>query len=91
MQQDSEKLLEGSARIALQTEIPFDEYIFIEKDPSFAGKLDELKSEFPNRNITVMNGDANDEIVNLCQSTDWSVTRSVVFLDPYGMSLTCAH
>ena len=87
MQQDSEKLLEGSARIALQTEIPFDEYFFIEKDTMFAEKLKELKSDFPNQKITILNGDANDEIIKICQSEFYSGTRAVVFLDPYGMSL----
>ena len=87
MKQENDELLEGSARIALQTEIPFNEYFFIEKNVRFAEKLDELKSEFPNRKITILTGDANDEIVKICQHEFDSRTRAVVFLDPYGMSL----
>lgn len=85
MQRENDDLLEGSTRIALQTKIPFDEYFFIEKDAKFAGKLHELKSEFPDTKITILNGDANVKIVEICNRINWKRTRAVVFLDPFGM------
>jgi three-Cys-motif partner protein len=83
------QLLDGSARIALKTEPRFSRYIFIDRDPQHCEELASLRTEFPEKaaTITVLRGDANAEIAKLCASTDWRLTRAVLFIDPYGMQL----
>lgn len=82
---EQEALLDGSARLALQVEPPFDAYIFIEQDSARCASLHALKSEFPEkaRSIRVEQADANDRIKALCQKP-WRSRRAVLFLDPYG-------
>lgn len=86
---EPQKLLEGSARLALKTDPPFDEFIFIELDPERCKQLEDLKTEFPNKSgqIQVQCGDANVVLQNLCEQLDWTHRRAVVFLDPYGMQV----
>jgi three-Cys-motif partner protein len=91
---DSEtvEFLKGSARVALETEPAFDQYIFVEKNPEYAARLDELRSTFPQLSdrIVIVPGDANDLLARWCRTTDWKKTRAVVFLDPYGMQVDWA-
>lgn len=81
---------EGSARIALQIDDPFDSYIFIEKDKEKVSELESLKTKFPQlaNRIKSVNQEANEYIKNLCKK-DWLKTnrRAVMFLDPYGMQV----
>jgi len=79
---------DGSARIALQVKHPFKEYIFIEKDKNRFSKLKKLRNEFPNERIEFINNDANDYLINLCDERNWTSTRALVFLDPYGMQVS---
>lgn len=85
---EPQSLLDGSARIALLTDPPFDNYLFIEQSVTRCARLEGLKAEFPDlaRKIDVLRGDANTEIRNLC-SRDWRSNRAVLFLDPYGMQV----
>lgn len=53
-----------------------------------ASELSGLIAEFPTRKIEVINGDANDVIIRLCDKTDWRSSRGVVFLDPYGLQVS---
>lgn len=89
-EEDVRDFFEGSARIALQLDDPFDSYIFIEKDEEKSAELDKLKIEFPQfaNKITSINQEANKYIQNLCEK-DWLITnrRAVMFLDPYGMQV----
>jgi hypothetical protein len=85
---DLDKVMKGSARLALEVEPPFHRYILIERVTRHVGELEGLKSEFSNRSIEIVNADANEAISALCQNTDWRSTRGVVFLDPYGLQLT---
>ena len=78
----------GSARLALEVEPPFHRYILIERATRRASELTGLKTEFPSRNVEIINADANDAIAELCETTSWSGTRGVVFLDPYGLQVT---
>ncbi len=80
---------DGSARIALQLDSPFDEYIFIEKSAEHSSQLHSLKYEFPEmaRAITIMREDANDALIRLCRERNWHKERAVAFLDPYGMQV----
>lgn len=82
-------LIDGSARRALKLEHPFDKYAFIDKDQ---GKLLQLE-RFVREDTGLLSrthfipGDANTEILQLVVSTDWSRTRAVAFLDPFGMQV----
>lgn len=81
--------LDGSARIALKVEPPFDRYIFVEMDSEKCQRLVKLQSEFPDRTIEIRNGDANEQLKALA-SKNWSRHRAVLFLDPYGMQVEWA-
>jgi three-Cys-motif partner protein len=85
--EESQRFLDGSARIALQSDPPFDEFIFIESAGKRASELRKLQLEFSSKKIDVRKGDANEQIHKLCTSTNWRNTRAVVFLDPYGMQV----
>lgn len=88
---DPQGLLDGSARLALKTEPRFDKYIFIERRAKRCAELDALKQEFPDKaaDIEVRQGDANQEIQDLCK-LNWTSHRAVLFLDPYGMQVDWA-
>ena len=77
--------LRGSARIALEVDPPFDRLIFVDNKRSHVQALEDLALEYPERNVTVLRGDANKMIVQAIKSQDWSGVRAVMFLDPYGM------
>ncbi len=78
----------GSASIALETDPPFDEWIFIEKDAKKCKELEKLRHQYPEYGpmIHIQQGEANKELQNLCKM-DWSNRRAVIFLDPYGMQV----
>jgi three-Cys-motif partner protein len=88
-EEDNQAFLKGSARIALEVEPPFKEYVFIEQDAEFADELEQLKSEFmeQRRKISVISQDANSYLLGWTQKTNWDTSRAVVFLDPYGMQI----
>lgn len=87
--EEPQQLLDGSARLALKTQPPFDRYVFIERSPSRCAALEALKDEFPDvaGRVSVRQGDANKVIRGLCARVDWSSRRAVLFLDPYGMQV----
>lgn len=89
LEDESQKFLDGSARIALQIEPRFHKYIFIEKDQKKYTELDNLKTAFPNLSddIILVQSDANVYLKDLCMNRDWSKNRAVLFLDPYGMQV----
>ena len=78
----------GSARLALEVEPAFHQYVLIERATRRASELSALIAEYPNRKIEVINANANDAIAELCRATNWRSTRGVVFLDPYGMQVS---
>ena len=80
---------DGSARIALGVNPPFDKYLFIEKKLGNSVELEKLRNEFPNlsQNIQIEKTDANVYLKIWCHKTDWRRNRAVVFLDPYGMQV----
>ncbi|MEJ2302269.1 MAG: three-Cys-motif partner protein TcmP [Anaerolineales bacterium] len=89
VEEDNQAFLKGSARIALEVEPPFKEYVFIERDPEYARELNHLQAEFRSRRgrMTVIGQDANSYLLDWVKATDWRITRAVVFLDPYGMEV----
>ena len=78
---------EGSVRIALGIVPEFKKYILIESSKTHAAELEKLKADFPNRDIDIRIGNANEILRSLAQSTNWRATRAAVFIDPYGMQV----
>ncbi len=81
---------DGSAKIALGLEDPFDHYLFIEKSRSKAQKLESvIESQFPRlrSRCQVKQADANSALREWCACRDWKKERAVVFLDPFGMQV----
>ncbi len=77
----------GSAKIAIDIAPTFDRLIFMERNPDHCKALASLKNLHPDRNITVLNGDANELIQREIGWKGWRYTRAVMFLDPYGMEV----
>ena len=82
---------DGSAKIALQTEPPFDHYFFFDKNRSYCTALESVVAQYPDRKqrTTVECGDANQLLKELSANACWSRGghRGVVFLDPYGLEI----
>jgi three-Cys-motif partner protein len=87
---DSQRFIDGSARIALKVEPRFDRYIFIEYNAKRFAELSSLKEEFPElrERIQLVNADANTYLSDLCLNKNWRDHRAVLFLDPFGMQVT---
>ena len=85
---ETQELIEGSAKLALQTQPSFDKYIFIERNAGRCLQLEGLKYEFPSlaKLIDIRCGDANVRIRDICDA-NWESHRAVLFLDPYGMQV----
>lgn len=79
--------LEGSARMALEVEPPFDTYLFIERNPEAYEELVELEKEYEDKDVRTYNADANSWLREICLERGWAKNRAVVFLDPYGMQV----
>ena len=77
---------EGSAQIALNNDPPFDNYYFIENDEKHFNSLKKLCAK-SNKNIKLYFADANETVLQLCNSINWKKTRAVMFLDPYGLEV----
>ena len=85
---DFRELHEGSPRIALDiTDKPFDKLIFVEKDPQRCESLRKLRSEFPRRDIEILNEDANVALPVFCETLR-THDRAVVFLDPFATEVS---
>ena len=89
MEAEAEDYTKGSARIALEINPPFHNYLFIEKNFQHVQELEKLKGKFPNiaPRIDIKQGDANNILCDWCKKIDWKYNRAVVFLDPYGMQV----
>lgn len=74
--------LDGSAKIAL--EINFAHYLFIEKEEQYVKNLKNLRNQtqYEDKSIDILQGDANQEINNFC-TTMLDNVRAVLFLDPF--------
>lgn len=83
----SGEVYDGSATIALATMPPFQQITFIEKRRSRCDALKQLANQHRHRDITVIQGEANEELQRLCASFDRSRFRAVLFLDPYGLDV----
>ena len=77
-----QEFIHGSASIALLTsDKQFDRLIFVERDQARCAELEKLKSGYPNRDIRILNDDANQFLSSLRE--DWQRWRGVLFLDPF--------
>lgn len=88
------RLVAGSAKIALGISPSFDRYILIESEPKKFKELEGLKSEFPDKTIELIPGDANQFLKKFCRLENWKGqgssswgSRAVLLLDPYGMNV----
>jgi three-Cys-motif partner protein len=82
-----EEFRKGSVTRALEVDPPFNHYVFIEKDSKKCGELRALAKDFPQRDIKVVNDDANTALSEWCRQLDTKHQRAVVFLDPFGASV----
>lgn len=83
---DGGRIIDGSAKIALDCSPAFSAYHFIEKKKAHALELEELLKMHPNgqRARLSMSG-AADILPKLLKKYDWRSTRGILFLDPYGL------
>lgn len=80
----------GSAVRALEISPPFDRYVLNDAKRKNARSLEAIVAErFPalRDRVVVMQSDANEALVTLCNTTNWRASRAVVFLDPFGLQL----
>jgi three-Cys-motif partner protein len=85
-----EAYLKGSARIALELESPFDEYVFVDKKREHVEQLQAMiKRDFANleSRCDIQQKDGPQAIRELCKNRNWKKERAVIFLDPYGMNI----
>lgn len=84
-----ERVIDGSAKIALDNDPPFHQYHFIEKKRKHAAALAELIAGHRNGDrATLGERSAADLLPMLLLGHNWKSTRGVLFLDPYGLQCT---
>ena len=74
--------MEGSVKTALNVYPGFDEYHFNDLNPAHVEALNEIRTEFPEKNINVTQDDANNFIPTFCSNLRGK-DRVVLFIDPY--------
>lgn len=85
---EARELHKGSPLRALEVDNrPFDKLVFVEKDSSRAKSLEEIKEAHPERDIKIINEDANTVLPQFCKELA-SFDRAVVFLDPYATEVS---
>ena len=88
---EAETYIQGSPRVALNIQYPFTEYVFIEKSAKRVSQLTDIRKEYADkRNITILEGDANEQIQTHLLSSNrynWKKCRAIAFLDPFGMQV----
>ena len=86
---DVQSYVDGSPRVALEIEHPFSKYVFVEQNSKHALQLQELRDEYPDKSIDVVEGDANVALNDfvLRSGINWKKARAVAFLDPFGMQV----
>jgi three-Cys-motif partner protein len=86
---DEERYIDGSPRVALKIRNPFNSYTFIEIEDWRIKKLENLKKEFPDRDIRIEQGDCNKiitkKIVHEIRFENFN--RGIIFLDPFSMDI----
>jgi three-Cys-motif partner protein len=80
---DYSPFIKGSAQRALQFRESFSRYIFVDLKAANVKALRAEHKDIADR-IDIRKGDANAELISFCKRTNWTRSRAVVFLDPYG-------
>lgn len=82
---ESQAMLKGSAKLALEVEPPFDRFVFVESEAGKVKELETLRAQHPDRagQIEIVQADANAFLRDLCSGENWRGQRAVVFLDPF--------
>lgn len=81
----------GSPILALQTNPPFDQYIFIELSKTKCKTLNTIIDKYgKDKNIITKTDDANNSIREICNAIKGKKgrCRCVLFLDPYGLAVS---
>jgi three-Cys-motif partner protein len=87
--QHGERVIDGSAKIALDNDPPFQKYHFIEKKRKHIHELAELIRTHPNGGrACIGERSAADLLPPILLGYNWKSTRGVLFLDPYGLQCT---
>jgi three-Cys-motif partner protein len=92
--EDPSEFIQGVATQVLSISEPreFDVYLFVEKDPDNAEKLENLiSSRFPDKRVRVAVGDCNEKLLQLAsylRGPERKNDRALAFIDPYGMQLS---
>jgi three-Cys-motif partner protein len=87
---DTDQLIVGSAIRALGVEPPFSSYLLNDTKKSNVDALRQsAQQHFPYLidRIEFSRLDANKMLRDVCAKYDWSATRAVVFLDPFGLQI----
>jgi len=84
---DEQEYVDGSPRIALGLAPSLTRYHFIEQADWRVEKLEKLRTEFPNHNIAIYDGDCNKILREqiLPQLSYSTKKRAIAFVDPFGM------
>lgn len=90
--EDTREVIDGSPRVALGIEPPFDQYVFIETDRRRLAELRELEAQYAGRReVAIRSGDCNTYLTTrLLAALSDRRWRGVVFLDPFGMQVPWA-
>ncbi|MCX5513443.1 hypothetical protein C3941_23665 [Kaistia algarum] len=91
-EQTIRETLDGSARRALTVQPGFDHFVFVEKDEDRCALLSSVQTDHPNRDIQIINGEANAVLRRIASRHPWSgggrnKSRGVVFLDPFALQV----
>ena len=82
------RTIDGSAKIALDCDPPFHSYRFIEKKRNHQDELAFLIESHPHgKRARVGKGSAQDLLPVILTGLDWSRSRGVLFLDPFGLQI----
>lgn len=87
VEEEERKFLKGSVRTALEVKPPFDAYVFIEQNEEAYDELVQIRDDYSEKDITCINQDANEWLMDRCLNSNWDRHRAVVFLDPFGMQV----
>ena len=78
--------LEGSVKAALNIDPSFDTYHFNDLNAEHIKLLNEVKSEYPRKEIDITQLNANEFVPRFCQTLSRN-DRAVLFVDPYSTQL----
>jgi len=86
---DIQNYFEGSVIKALEIKEPFHKYLFIDNKPEYIESLKKIKEDYHNiaNRIQIVQAEANNYLINWCNTINWKRNRAVIFLDPYGMEV----